>query len=218
MEKFKVKKKHIVGALEGFPKHIVQLMVDEQVNQGNKADPSVFANRSYADKAHGGFNWHDAKLSPSVWSSVIDHREFDAIPKPKGHVHAKLMRKYAKDAMTSERPWELWEFNDSVMKVWRPLNGQPVWNTLSQYRRKGDNSVESLTPNEIIKAMLDKGMTVWAAVSDSSYDDARTHMTKSIHRVIEVGSDVYPIQTDLNDWRFAIPVNTATMTEITELP
>ena len=75
-----------------------------------------------------------------------------------------------------------------------------------------------VTPHEIIKAMLDNGMTVFAAVSDISYAEARTYINKHIHRVTEVAEGYYPIQTDSSGWRFAVPVNTATMTEITELP
>ena len=43
MEKFKVKKKHLIGDIADFPKRVVQAMVDEQVRQGNPANPSVFA-------------------------------------------------------------------------------------------------------------------------------------------------------------------------------
>ena len=43
MEKFKVKKKHLTGEIADFPKRVVQAMVDEQVRQGNPANPSVFA-------------------------------------------------------------------------------------------------------------------------------------------------------------------------------
>ena len=42
MKKFKVKKKHLTGEIADFPKRVVQAMVDEQVRQGNPADPSVW--------------------------------------------------------------------------------------------------------------------------------------------------------------------------------
>lgn len=61
-------------------------------------------------------------------------------------------------------------------------------------------------------------MTVWAIVYDVSYDDARACTTDSIHRVTEVVGGEYPIQTVSSGWRFAVPVNAATETEITELP
>ena len=225
MEKFKVKKKHIVGELEGFPKHIVQLMVEEQVNQGNVANPSVFTTNIHADKSHGGFTWKDTELGHDLWADVINRKQFHRIPKPekpKGHVHAKLMKQYAKDAKISETPWEFWEFRVKYCGKdigFQPCTNNPSWLTATEYRRKSEaDTTPALTPHEIIKAMLDKGMTVWAAISDESYDDARTRINKHIHSIAKVVGGKYPIQTDSSGWRFAVPVNTATMTEITELP
>ena len=222
MEKFKVKKKHTVGELEGFPKHIVQLMVEEQVNQGNVANPRIFTQNIHAGKSNGGFNWKDAELGHDLWAGVINRKQFHRIPKPekpKGHVHAKLMKQYAKDSMTNERPWELWEMRVEG-EPWKPMFVNPKWSTITEYRRKPEAIAvpTPVAPHEIIKAMLDNGMTVLAAVSDDSYDDARARITHGIHRVTEVGDGDYPIQTILMRWRFAVPVNTDTMTEITELP
>ena len=50
IEKFKVKKKHLIGEIAGFPKRVVQAMVDEQVRQGNPANPIVFAGERVAGK------------------------------------------------------------------------------------------------------------------------------------------------------------------------
>ena len=62
MEKFKVKKKHLTGQIADFPKRVVQEMVDEQVRQGNPADPSVFARERTIAKSQGGFNWKESLL------------------------------------------------------------------------------------------------------------------------------------------------------------
>lgn len=222
----KVKKKHLVGRIKDFPKYIVQLMVDEQVKQGNEADPSVFAKHNYSDKNSGGFNWHDAELGFDVWDSVIVCRKFDAIPKPKGHVHAKAIKKYAKDSKTSETPWENWEFQVAGDAKWYSLGTHPNWCVTSQYRRKSNNLVEpetnskvQPTPNEIVRAMLAKGMTVWAVVSDMSYDLARENLNKYVHHITGyVEGRKYPMTTAKGDWKYAVPVDTATMTEITEMP
>ena len=80
MEKFKVKKKHLTGEIADFPKRVVQAMVDEQVRQGNPADPSVFAREPTAGKSQGGFNWHESILGYS-WSDIIQEKEFHLIPK-----------------------------------------------------------------------------------------------------------------------------------------
>ena len=42
MEKYKVKKEDIIGEIKGSPIEVVQKMVDYQVEQGFKADVSVF--------------------------------------------------------------------------------------------------------------------------------------------------------------------------------
>ena len=80
MEKFKVKKKHLTGWISDFPKHVVQEMVDEQVRQGNPADPSVFTRNRFADKAQGGFTWSESALGTS-WADVIRGKNFQLIPK-----------------------------------------------------------------------------------------------------------------------------------------
>ena len=80
MEKFKVKKKHLTGEIADFPKRVVQAMVDEQVRQGNPADPSVFARESTAYRRQGGFTWLKAASGYS-WPEVILYKKFHLIPK-----------------------------------------------------------------------------------------------------------------------------------------
>lgn len=227
MVKFKVKNKHLVGGIKDFPKHIVQRMVEEQVHQGNVANPAVFADDVMNDKNNGGFTWRDTEQQHEFWNKVIYSRQFDLIPKPekpKGHIHAKAMRKYAKDAMTNEKPWELWEMRVAESEPWKPMFASPKWQSDIEYRRKSEAVAEpkptpALTPNALIKAMLDKGMTVWACISDSSYEDARSRLDKRIHRITEVNlGREFPVCAISSSWVYAVPVDTATMTEITELP
>lgn len=80
MEKFKVKKKHLTGEIADFPKRVVQAMVDEQVRQGNPADPSVFSIRRVACRREGGFTW--IKTAPGYsWAEIILYKKFHLIPK-----------------------------------------------------------------------------------------------------------------------------------------
>lgn len=172
MEQFKVKKKHLTGQIKDFPKHVVQRMVDEQVLQGNKADPSVFAFSKVSCQSTGGFDWEGSALGHDLWVKVINHKCFDLIPKP-------------------TKP-----------------KGKPKAGT-----------TPALTPNEIVRAMLAKGMTVWAVVSDMSYDLARENLNKYVHHITGyVEGREYPMTTAKGDWKYAVPINTATMTEITEMP
>ena len=138
----RVNQEHLIGAIADFQLQVVQAMVDEQVRQGNPADPSVFAKHYSADKSQGGFNWKDSKLGEDIWLRVFCIGSFHLVTnptKPKGHIHAKLMKQYAKDAKTSETPWELWEFR---VKDWgtnigfQPCDKHPAWLTETEYRRK----------------------------------------------------------------------------------
>ena len=160
MKKFKVKKKHLIGEIADFPKRVVQAMVDEQVRQGNPANPSVFARARVASKINGGFDWVGSPLGHDSWTDIIQEKKFYLVPKK-----------------------------------------------------------QSVEPNAIIQNMLDKGMVVWACVSDNSYDDARANIGYYVHRVMQYDADNnYPVLTLYTDWKYAVPIDTATMTEITEVP
>ena len=166
MEKFKVKRKHLIGEIAGFPKRVVQAMVDEQVRQGNPANPIVFAGERVAGKSQGGFTWIDSALGNS-WSDIIRGKKFHLIPKRE------------KPSLTS------------------------------------DIRVE---PNAIIQNMLAKGMDVWACVSVQSYDEARDKIGYYAHRVTQYDADSdYPVHTRYALWKYAVPIDIATMTEITEV-
>ena len=80
MEKFRVKKKHLIGEIADFPLRVVQAMVDEQVRQGNPANPSVFARSRITNKLEGGFTWSEA-AQEYPWSEIIWVKKFHLLPK-----------------------------------------------------------------------------------------------------------------------------------------
>ena len=170
MEKFKVTRKHLTGEVAGFPRRVVQAMVDEQVRQGNPADPSVFAKVRTACKHNGGFTWIDSALGNS-WADILWGKKFHLIP--------KRGKRAAQIAPRTEA-----------------------------------------TPHEIIQHMLDKGMAVWVCASDKSYDDARADIGHYAYRVTEFDTDSHhhPVWTQNVVWRYAVPIDIATMTEITGVP
>ena len=162
MIQFKVKKKHLVGQISDFPKRVVQAMVDEQVRQGNPADPRVFARALNACKDEGGFTWTSSILGCFFWADIVWGKKFHLILK----------------------------------------------------REK-----QSVEPNAIIQNMLDKGMDVWACISDDSYDAARAQIGHYAYRITQYDADSnYPMQSRYAGWKYAVPIDTATMTEITEVP
>ena len=171
MEKFKVKKKHLIGEIADFPKRVVQAMVDEQVRQGNPADPSVFVRARATSKSQDGFTWSESTLGYDSWLKIISWKQFHLIPK-------------------REKP----RCPDSAPRT-------------------------EATPHEIIQHMLDKGMAVWVCGSDKSYDEARANIGRYVYRVTRYDADnYYPVWTWYATWKYAIPIDTATMTEITEAP
>ena len=172
MKKFKVKKKHLTGEIADFPRRVVQAMVDEQVRQGNPADPSVFAREREAWKARGGFTWTASALGNS-WADIIRGKKFHPIPKKQ---------------------------------------------SIAPEMAGGQNS-ERVEPHAIIQHMLDKGMAVWVCGSDKSYDEARANIGRYVYRVTRYDTDnYYPVHTRYAIWKYAVPIDTATMTEITEVP
>jgi hypothetical protein len=61
--------------------------------------------------------------------------------KQQEHKHAQLMLQYAQDALTTDKPWELWEARDTRSHYpdndwWYTLKSDPAWNTTHEYRRK----------------------------------------------------------------------------------
>jgi hypothetical protein len=52
------------------------------------------------------------------------------------HKHAELMAQYAQDAMTTDKPWELWEARAHPKRDWFVMKGDPCWSVDFEYRRK----------------------------------------------------------------------------------
>ena len=171
MKQFKVKRKHLTGEIADFPRRVVQAMVDEQVRQGNQADPRVFAIERTAGKSQGGFDWHESILGRDAWEGTITWKKI--LPYPK-----------------REKP--------------RCPDRAPC---------------TEAKPHEIIQHMLDKGMAVWVCGSDKSYDEARANIGHYVYRVTRYDADnKYPVRAKPFVWKYAIPIDVATMTEITEVP
>jgi hypothetical protein len=67
----------ITGSIKNFPIEVVKKMIEEQVNQGNEADVTVFQEERGADKALKGFNWCNTEDGHLFWQNVIVTRNFD---------------------------------------------------------------------------------------------------------------------------------------------
>ena len=76
MKEYKVKKEDLIGEIKDFPIEVVQKMVDYQVEQGNKADITVFQIRNYSYISLGGFSWDNTVEGFDFWDDVINDKEF----------------------------------------------------------------------------------------------------------------------------------------------
>ena len=81
------------GDLKGFPKEIVERMLECQVEQGNEKDVSVFETILDADRYFGGFTWRDTIEGFNWWSEVIDNKNFNMFfnKYPKTSQYPKVM-------------------------------------------------------------------------------------------------------------------------------
>lgn len=119
------------------PERVVHLHIPEWVAKSVSVDPDdevapVRVVWMWSDTADPCFYTEQGRFAPSDDTPRI------ALKVAKGHPHAALMKQYAEDAETHERPWELWEYKDAVLKTWKPCGYHPEWHSDNEYRRTAD--------------------------------------------------------------------------------
>ena len=65
------------GQLDGFPREIVERMLECQVEQGNPKDVSVFEKHKEASVEKGGFYWSDTSEGRDFWVDILSLRRLD---------------------------------------------------------------------------------------------------------------------------------------------
>lgn len=78
-------------------------------------------------------DWDSAIVTKEMWENDRVKSKMINISQ-QGHPHAKIMAAYAEDAKTTDKPWELWQFNTTG--EWRDLTCNPTFATHLKYRRK----------------------------------------------------------------------------------
>lgn len=82
-----VAKKDCIGAIEIYPPHVVELMLDEQERQGNPRNIAIFQEKADANYFEGGFTWSKSVQGPMFWSSIHNGHMFDIVtPEPKSNL------------------------------------------------------------------------------------------------------------------------------------
>jgi hypothetical protein len=65
------------GQLKGFPKEVVNKMLERQVEQGNELNKFVYENENIAGRSDKGFTWQNTIEGHEFWSNVINKKDFD---------------------------------------------------------------------------------------------------------------------------------------------
>ena len=124
------------GAIEKFPLHVIEAMLDEQEKQGNKRDAEVFQRDAIASTSSGGFMWSDSEQGQSFWEAVIKYHRFDLLPKNNVYIHQELMNEYTQELMQGKhQPWKHWEFKHYTDSEWHQLKFAPEWSMFYDYRK-----------------------------------------------------------------------------------
>jgi hypothetical protein len=74
---YKVKQSDLIGEVKDFPIEVIQKMLERQVEQGNKADVSIFQECNIEDLFDGGFEWCETEEGDIFWNEVISWKNFD---------------------------------------------------------------------------------------------------------------------------------------------
>jgi hypothetical protein len=104
-----VTKKDCIEAIEGYPPHVVELMLDEQERQGNPRNVAVFQKKADAGYFEGGFTWGKSVKGPMFWSSIHNGHKFEiAIPESKVEASKEVAKK------TVDKPVEKPEQSEEI--------------------------------------------------------------------------------------------------------
>lgn len=76
-EVYKVTEEDLKGQLKSFPIEVVQKMVERQVEQGNKADVTVFQKNKCIGRVFKGLEWVETDEGIDFWNDVIRYENFD---------------------------------------------------------------------------------------------------------------------------------------------
>ena len=112
------------GELIGFPKRVVEWMLDNQEAQGNKRDVRVFEEDSAVGAEYGGFRWDDTQEGFDFCDDVINNENFSRLINLKGSTrnvtfrvrkqHAEAFKQLVRDRVYPEL--KAMYANDSAQK------------------------------------------------------------------------------------------------------
>ena len=88
------------------------------------------------------------------------------------------MLEYAQDAMETDKPWEKWEFFNSVDEEWLGLDSHPGWGPNSEYRRKTRTiNINGHEVPEPVREPLESGTMYYMPELSSNDSDLSVRLT-----------------------------------------
>jgi hypothetical protein len=177
MEKYIVKQEDLIGQIKGFPIEVVQRMVDCQVEQGNKADVSVFQRDVRACVFDGGFDWDKTSEGSKFWCHVLtgDFDEFfEMYPKQNKKVYYRGDEKRG----------------DEIIKALEKLGGK----NFSVFNGASKNVYYFISKNDIISAIHEGDRNAeW--LLKQSFTEA--FLPEEPKETITIGNDTYEVTEEL---------------------
>jgi hypothetical protein len=176
MERYIVKQEDLIGQIKGFPIEVVQRMVDCQVEQGNKADVTVFQRYKFASTAMGGFDWRITKEREPFWCYVmagIFDEFFEIYPKPNKKVYYRGDKKRG----------------DEIIKALEELGGKNE-RTLQGFDH---NRFYFIGENDTILPIDYDSTAVY--LLQQNYTEM--HLPEQPKETIKIGEDIYEVTEEL---------------------
>jgi hypothetical protein len=177
METYIVKKEDLIGQIKGFPIEVVQRMVDCQVEQGNKADVSVFQSDVRACVFDGGFDWDKTSEGSKFWCHVLtgDFDEFfEMYPKQNKKVYYRGDEKRGNE----------------IIKALKELGGQ----NLSRFKGTSNTIYYFIGEDNIISG-IKEGDRKEKWLLKQSFTEA--FLPEEPKEIIKIGNDTYEVTEEL---------------------
>lgn len=184
---YKVTEKDLIGDIKDFPIEVVQKMVDEQVNQGNPADVSVFQDDKRQGRSSGGFYWEETTEGHGFWDEVISLKNFDLFFDKYSRDRKKYWIKNLTKKQVIHAPTE--EIANRLCKKFDMLGLK--WNTKEPYpgNLEWDNYKEETCYSPSSGEYCDRGYYTREGYNILSIDQLLDFQENEYPKVMEVSDD-----------------------------
>lgn len=126
---------NLTGEIKNFPIEVVEKMVEEQMNQGNKPNVNLFTIDKCATRHEGGFNWERSGDGFLFWEKIIKEELFDI-----------FFERYPRKLKTNKLVYIYNEVNNNGSAIIKTLEN---YGGINKYNMSGNeyNSLYYIEPN-----------------------------------------------------------------------